>query len=255
VATLARVRGDADLAAAQETEAEALRLRFEDAYWMEDVGTYALALDGDKRQVDAIGSNAGHALWCGIVRPDRAARVVESLQGKDLWSGWGVRTLGQSTPGYNPIGYHVGAVWPHDNAIIAAGLARYGFVDAASGIAEVMLEATNHFRESRLPELFCGFGRDESPYPVPYPTACAPQAWAAGAVFQLLGAMLGLRPDAASGVLELASPTLPSWLPELTIENMRVGDGVVDLLFHREAEATTVQVLHRSGDLSVVARI
>jgi glycogen debranching enzyme len=255
VAGLARRRGDEALALRQEQLAEELRERFEAAFWMDDVGTYALALDASKKQVDAVGSNPGHALWCGIVSPERASRVAANLLSADMWSGWGVRTLSTEMAGYNPIGYHIGSVWPHDNAMIAEGLTRYGHRDQASGIVAALLEATTYFRDSRLPELFCGFGREESPYPVPYPVACVPQAWAAGSVFQALTTMLGLRPDASARLVELHTPSLPEWLRELRLEQLRVGDASVDLLFHRSNGSTGVEVLRRTGDLSIVLRV
>jgi glycogen debranching enzyme len=255
LAFLAGVRGEKALAVAQEAAAETLRRRFEDAFWMPDAGTYAMALDREKRQVDAIASNAGHALWCGIASPERAARVADSLASREMWSGWGVRTLSSAMDGYNPIGYHIGSVWPHDNAIIAEGLVRYGYRDQANAIAAAMLEATAYFRDSRLPELFCGFSRGDSPYPVPYPVACVPQAWAAGSLFQLLRTMLGMRPDAGSRQLDLVAPSLPEWLPEVRIENMRVGDAVVDLLFRGGNGSTGVEILRRTGDVAVVLRI
>ena len=157
--------------------------------------------------------------------------------------------------GYNPISYHIGSVWPHDNAICAAGLWRYGHREEASRVAGALLEATQFFRDARLPELFCGFDRAASPYPVPYPVACSPQAWASGSIFQLLGAMLGLAPDAARHELQLVSPTLPRWLPEVRLENLVVGDAVVDLLVRRTDGSTGVEVLRRSGDLDVVVRV
>jgi len=255
MARLARVRGDRALAEGQERKADELRRAFEDAFWMEDVGTYALALDSHKQRVDAIGSNAGHALWCGIASTERAARVADVLAGPEMWSGWGVRTLSSAMAGYNPIGYHIGSVWPHDNGIIAEGLFRYGYREQANRIAAAMLEATTYFRDSRLPELFCGFGREESPLPVPYPVACVPQAWAAGSLFQLLRTMLGMHPDAGARQLHLVAPALPEWLPQIRVENMRVGDAVVDLLFERSNGSTGVDVLRRTGDVSVVLEI
>ncbi len=255
VARLAALRGEKALAQRQEKAAAALAERFEASFWMEDVGTYAMALDAEKRQVDAIASNAGHVLWSGIASPQHASRVASSLMGPGLWSGWGIRTLSEEMAGYNPIGYHIGTVWPHDNAIAAAGLLRYGFRDEAAKVAAAMLESTVFFRDSRLPELFCGFDRNRSPFPVPYPVACSPQAWAAGALFQLLGAMLGLDPDAARGELVLHDPSLPEWLPEVRLENLRVGDAVIDLLVRRSDASAGVEVLRRVGDLSVVVRL
>jgi glycogen debranching enzyme len=255
IARLARQRGDADFAEAQELAAADLAERFERQFWMEDVGTYALALDHEKMQVDAIGSNAGHVLWSGTASQEHAARVVESLMSPDLFSGWGIRTLASNMAGYNPIGYHLGTIWPHDNSIAAAGLLRYGFREEASRVGAAMLEATMYFRDSRLPELFCGFDRARSPYPVPYPVACSPQAWAAGSPIQLLAAMLGLEPNAAERTLVLHSPTLPEWLPEVRLENIRVGDAVVDLRVRRANGLAGVEVLRRTGDLSVVVRL
>ncbi len=255
MARLARRRGETDLAGRLEGAAAELRERFEAAFWLEGAGTYAVALDGDKRAVDAVTSNAGHVLWSGLASAERAAGVAASLMGPDMFSGWGIRTLSAAMAGYNPISYHIGSIWPHDNAICAAGLWRYGFGEEASRVAAALLEATQYFRDARLPELFCGFDRTSSPYPVPYPVACSPQAWAAGATFQLLEAMLGLEPDAASHELQLRDPMLPAWLPEVRLHNLVVGDAVVDLLVRRSDGSTGVEVLRRSGDLDVVVRV
>lgn len=255
VARLARRRGDEQLAEQQERAAEELRGRFEDAFWMDDAGTYALALDGSKRQVDAITSNPGHALWCGIASRQRAARVAHSLLSPPLWSGWGIRTLAADSVGYNPMGYHLGTVWPHDNGICAAGLARYGLAEEARRVAGALLESAAHFREARLPELFCGFDRSESPYPVPYPVACSPQAWAAGAPFHAMTALLGLMPNATDRVLELVAPSLPAVVPDLRVSGLRVRDAVVDLAFVERGQSTSVEVVRRSGEVDVVVRL
>lgn len=255
LARLARLRGDEQMALTQEDAAERLRRAFEDAFWMSDAGTYALALDGQKRQVTAVASNAGHALWSGICSPERAASVARVLTGPGMWSGWGIRTLSNETTGYNPIGYHLGTIWPHDNAICAAGFARYGLVDEARLVAGGLLEATVHFREARLPELFCGFSRDHSPLPVPYPVACSPQAWAAGSLFHLVSATLGMQPNARERRLELLRPSLPNWLSGLRLRNLRVGDALVDLAFAGEGGSISVEVLHRTGDLDVIVRL
>jgi glycogen debranching enzyme len=254
-ARLARARGDAGLAESQEAEAEALRARFEDRFWLEASGTYALALDGTGRAVDAVTSNPGHTLWSGICSAERASRVATSLLSPEMFSGWGIRTLSRGMAGYNPISYHIGSVWPHDNAIAAAGLWHYGHREEAARVAGALLEATQFFRDARLPELFCGFDRSSSPYPVPYPVACSPQAWASGSIFGLLGAMLGLRPNAAGHELQLVSPTLPPWLSEVRLDNLVVGDAVVDLLIRRTDGSTGVEVLRRSGSLDVVVRV
>jgi glycogen debranching enzyme len=255
MARLARRRGDPALAERLDAAASTLQERFEEAFWLEGPGTYAVALDGHKQAVDSVTSNAGHALWSGIASAEHAARVAGSLMGPDMFSGWGIRTLSSAMAGYNPISYHIGSIWPHDNAICATGLWRYGFSEEASRVAATLLEATQYFRDARLPELFCGFDRVSSPYPVPYPVACSPQAWASGATFQLVEAMLGLAPDAANHELELRDPTLPAWLPDLQLQNLVVGDTVVDLLVRRSDGSTGVEVLRRSGDLDVVVRV
>ncbi len=255
VARLARLRGDESLARVQEDTAERLRLRFEETFWMEDAGTYAMALDGDKQPVTGIGSNAGHALWTGICSQERATSVGRVLTGPGMWSGWGIRTLSSETIGYNPIGYHLGTIWPHDNGICAAGFARYGLAGEAKLVAGTLLEATVHFREARLPELFCGFERERSPMPVPYPVACSPQAWAAGSLFHLVSSTLGMRPNARERRLELFRPALPASLPALRMRNLRVGDALVDLEFGSADNSISVEVLRRTGDLDVVVRL
>lgn len=255
MAGLARVRGEADLAARLDAEAEALRRRFEEAFWVEDQRYYAMALDGEKRHLDAIGSNAGQCLWSGIASADRARDVADRLLGPAMFSGWGIRTYAEGQPGYNPIGYHTGSVWPHDTSLIAAGLKRYGFEDESNRLVGHVFQAAQHFDEYRLPELFCGFDRDQAAMPVPYPVACSPQAWAAGASFLFLETMLGLNAHAGTGELELRHPNLPDWLGKVTLTNLRVGEASVDLLFHRWRGTTSAEVLRKFGDLSVTIRL
>jgi glycogen debranching enzyme len=255
MAGLARVRGEDELATRLEAEAETLRQRFEAAFWSDEQQFYAMALDGEKQRMDAIGSNAGQCLWSGIVSRDRAALAVDRLMAADMFSGWGIRTYAAGQGGYNPIGYHTGTVWPHDVSLIAAGFKRYGFHDEANLLCGRIFEASQHFAEFRLPELFCGFDRDVSAVPVPYPVACSPQAWAAGSLFLFLETMLGLRPHAAAGELELARPELPEWLAKVTVSNLRVGDADVDLLFHRWRGGTSAEVIRKSQDLSVTIRM
>ncbi|MBF6604302.1 MAG: amylo-alpha-1,6-glucosidase [Chloroflexi bacterium] len=255
IAGLARVRGDDALAARLEQEAETLRRRFEAAFWVADRGYYAMAIGRDGRLADAITSNPAQALWTGIVDPDRAAAVVAMATSPGLDSGWGIRTYAAGQPGYNPIGYHTGSVWPHDTALIVDGLRRYGFRDVADVLAGKVLEAAQSFPDFRLPELFCGFSRAEVGVPVPYPVACSPQAWSAGAPLLFLTALLGLRPNAHRRELELVNPQLPSWLTSVTISDLRVGSASVDLLFHRWRGTTSAEVLRKRGDLSVTIRI
>ncbi|HEX5239739.1 MAG TPA: hypothetical protein VFW20_01960 [Candidatus Limnocylindrales bacterium] len=244
------------LADGLEREAAELHERFNEAFWMPESAFYAMALDGAKRQVGSIASNPGHALWSGIVPPERVSAVVDRLLDPALDCGWGIRTYAAGQPGFNPLGYHTGSVWPHDNAIIAAGMKRVGRHDAADRIASRIFEAAQHAPDFRLPELFCGFDRGEAQTPVPYPVACSPQAWSAAAPLFLLQTMLGMRAEAADGLLELDRPHLPGWLGKVTVHDLRVGDRTVDLLFHRWRGATTsAEVLRRSAPLELVIRV
>ncbi|MBI3751425.1 MAG: amylo-alpha-1,6-glucosidase [Chloroflexi bacterium] len=256
MASLARRLGETALADRLTAEAATLRERFNEAFWMEDLAFYAMGLDAGKRQIGGIGSNPGHCLWSGIVPPERAGAVVDRLLEPSLDCGWGVRTYAAGQPGFNPVGYHTGTVWPHDNAIIAAGMKRVGRHDAADRIASRMFEAAQHSPDFRLPELFCGFDRGVSTTPVPYPVACSPQAWAAATPLFLLQTMLGMRAEAADGLLELDRPHLPGWLGKVTVHDLRVGDITVDLLFHRwRGTTTSAEVLRRSAPLELVIRV
>jgi glycogen debranching enzyme len=252
---LAALRGEIDLSERLERDADRLRERFEAAFWMEDRRYYAMALDGQKRQMNAIGSNPGQCLWTGIVSPERARHVADTLLDRPLFSGWGIRSYAAGQPGYNPIGYHTGTIWPHDSSIIAAGLKRYGFHEEANELIGRVLEAAQQFPAYRLPELFCGFERDATGVPVPYPVACSPQAWAAGASFLFLTTMLGLHAHADRRELELLRPQLPSWLRSVRLTNLRLGDTVVDLLFHSWRGTTSAEVLRKVGDVSVTIRL
>ena len=198
---------------------------FNEQFWLPDRGYFALALDGDKRPVDALASNMGHCLWTGIVDEDKADAVAERLLSPEMFTGWGVRTLATDMGAYNPLSYHNGSVWPHDNALIAAGLMRYGFVEEAQRVADGLLDAADAFG-GRLPELFCGFDRSESAEPVPYPTSCSPQAWAAATPMQLLRTLLRFDPWVPHGRAWL-DPALPSGFPDFTIDRLPLA-GVAD---------------------------
>ncbi|MBD0337991.1 MAG: amylo-alpha-1,6-glucosidase [Thermoleophilia bacterium] len=225
-AELAReVWRDRELAGRLEAEADELRRRFDEAFWVEGRGGhYALALDADKRPVDALTSNIGHLLWSGIVPPERVDAVVDALMGEALWSGWGVRTMSSEDAAYNPLSYHNGSVWPHDNSLIAAGLARQGRWREAQRIARRMLEASAFFGH-QLPEVFAGLRRSDTPFPVPYPTAARPQAWAAGTPVLLLQLLLGLVPDPRLHTLTtVAPPELPAWAGSVRLTGVRAFD-------------------------------
>ena len=250
LARLAADHDDPSRAARLRAEAEALRRQFNRDFWMAK-GTYALALDADKRQADSVSSNPGHALWAGIVPLSRARRVADRLMQPDVFTGWGVRTLADSEPAFNPLGYHIGSVWPHDNALLAMGLKRYGLEVELNQIATALFEAAQQFDYFRLPELFCGMQRNAQGAPVPYPVACRPQAWAAGALPMILMAILGLCPDAPRGQLFIVRPHLPPWLSQVRVRGLRVGGATVDLLYELRERRTYVSVLNATNRLHV----
>ena len=242
---------------AEDLEAAALDLaaRVESAFWLPELGRYAMAMDGAGGMADALASNVGHGLWAGALDPARAALVARDLTGPGMSSGWGLRTFGRGQPGFNPLGYHLGTVWPHDTAIAVAGLKRYGFASEAAVLATSLLDAARHFPRFRFPELFCGFARAETGVPVAYPVACAPQAWAAASPFMLLRSLLGLEADAPRRELRIINPTLPRPLRKLVVTGLRVGDAEVDLLFQSWRGNTGAEVLRRTGDLTVAVRL
>ncbi|MGA2321111.1 MAG: glycogen debranching N-terminal domain-containing protein [Solirubrobacteraceae bacterium] len=243
--------GAEDVAARLRVEAAQLRGAFNEAFWNPAEGTFALALDGRKRQVASVSSNPGHCLYCGIVEPDKAAAVAERLMAADMFCGWGIRTLSSSCPAYNPMSYHNGSVWPHDNAIIAAGLKRYGHDDAVRRIADALFDVATSARDFRLPELYCGFDRSERAAVVAYPVACIPQAWAAAAPLLLLQAMLGVSADAPGRALRIERPLLPDWLERIRLERLCVGEASVTLDFKRDGRVTGFALLEQNGELDV----
>ena len=241
-----------DRADALEGQARDLKERFEDAFWCDDLGTYALALDGRKRPCKVRTSNPGHCLWARLVAPERARIVGRSLLADDFFNGWGVRTVASREARYNPLSYHNGSVWPHDNAVVALGLSRYGFKDLAAKILLAFLDVSAVLDLHRLPELFCGLERRAGEGPTLYPVACAPQAWAAAAIYMLLESVLGISVSAVRNQLRFDQPYLPEAIPELRISNLQVGSAAVDLLLEREKDAVRIDVLRKSGDLDIV---
>src|SRR5919109_390386 len=223
-ARLAQDLGERELAERLEREAADLRVRFNRDFWLDKQGVYALALDGDKRPVETITSNPGHCLWSHILDEDKAARVTRRLLSPALSSGWGIRTLAAKQAPYDPIGYHTGTVWPHDNALIAHGMRGYGFDREARTVLDGLAAAGAFFPYARFPELFCGFSSEEVPVPVQYPVACRPQAWASGAPLLMVRTYGGLSADAPQGVLYIDRPRLPAWLHRMEILGMNVGD-------------------------------
>jgi glycogen debranching enzyme len=251
-ARLAAARGETVRADEWRQRAAVLQSRFEQAFWCDDLGTYALALDAHKQPCRVRTSNPGHCLFTGIASPDHAQRAVETLMADHSFSGWGIRTVASGAARYNPMSYHNGSVWPHDNAIVAAGLARYGFTGAAARVLGAMFDLSQVVDLHRLPELLCGFHRRNGNSPTLYPVACAPQAWAAGAVYLLVQACLGLRVDAAAQRVSCAHAVLPEELEWLRINNLAVGPASIDLLLTRHTYDVGVTVLRREGDLAIV---
>ncbi len=253
VAQLYERAHDVTRAARLRREASDLRARFNRDFWVAEREFYAMALQGDGRPAVVVSSNPGQALWSGIVEEDKAKRIVDRLMSDEMFSGWGIRTLSEREQAYNPLGYHIGSVWPHDNSLIAMGFKRYGYDQAACRVFDGLLEAAMHFKSYRLPELFAGFSRSEYEVPVPYAAANPPQAWAAGAIPYLLEAVLGLVPEAFDRRLRIVRPTLPGPIDELHIQGMKVGQAQVDLRYERTRDGTVgVRVLKVDGALDVV---
>jgi glycogen debranching enzyme len=255
VADMATALAMPDVARRERERAEQLRAAFDQAFWCEDLGTYALALDGHKRPCRVRSSNAGQCLWSGIATPEHARRVTDALLSSTGSSGWGIRTLDSSEVRYNPMSYHNGSIWPHDNALIAAGFRRYGFVDATLRTFSALFGAATLLDLQRLPELYCGFERRQGLGPTLYPVACLPQAWASGSLFMLLQACLGLEVSAQAREVRLASPVLPPEMNELVIRNLTLEGATIDLLLQRHARDVGVTVLRREGDIRAVVTI
>jgi glycogen debranching enzyme len=251
-ARLADVLGVPERTVQLRRQAEELRARFEDVFWCEDLDTYALALDGRKRPCRVVSSNPGHCLFAGIASPERAQAVARTLLGESAYSGWGIRTVASSERRFNPMSYHNGTVWPHDNALIAAGFARYGIKGAVSNVLTGLFDASMYFESHRLPELFCGFTRMADESPTLYPVACSPQAWAAGAVFLCLQASLGMRVSATDASVTFTDPTLPAFLDFVEVRGLHVGEAAVDLALTRRIDQAVVGVEASTGEVRVV---
>jgi glycogen debranching enzyme len=249
---IARLKKRLDLADRWQEEAKDLKRRFNKDFWMDDQDFCALALDGDGNPVDSISSNPGHCLNLGIFLPEKAYSVAERLRAPDMFNGWGIRTLSSLSPAYNPMGYHVGSVWPHDNAMIALGLRSLGLIDQALELSQGLFDMTLQQPYLRPPELFCGYERTPDNTPVKYPVACSPQAWATGSIFQLLQMMVNLVPDTRNNCLRIIDPALPATINSLSLHNLRVGPTLVDLEFERSGSTTACRVAKKRGNLRVV---
>ena len=251
-ARLAGRLGDAVRAKAFASRAESLRIRFEESFWSEELGSYALALDGSKRRCEVRASNAGQCLFTGIASRERASRVATELLDAASFSGWGVRTLATTEARYNPMSYHNGSVWPHDNSLIAAGFARYGLKSEALRLMTGLFDASLFFDLHRLPELFCGFARRAGESPTQYPVSCSPQAWASGSALLLLQSCLNLRVLGTEGRVVFMKPVLPEYLQAVSIRGLRVRDAVLDLVILRHGNDTAIDVPRKEGDVEVL---
>jgi glycogen debranching enzyme len=251
IAAVYEALGDGTRASELRAEARTLRRAFNAAFWDERQGFFVVALDGRKRPVASVTSNPGHCLYCGIVDPAKAPALAERLMAPDMFSGWGIRTLSAESPAYNPMSYHNGSVWPHDNAIIAAGLKRYGYSRAAGRITAALFELGASTPDQRLAELYCGFPRGGHSRVVEYPLACRPQAWAAGAPFMLLQAILGLEPRAARQALAAVKPHVPESFGRVKLTDLRVGEASADLTITRRGALTRLLLDARRGELAV----
>lgn len=247
-ANIARALGLRDRADVLAQQASVLQERFDQAFWCEELGSYALALDGDKRPCRVRSSNAGHALFGGIALPERATRVARTLMSEGSFSGWGIRTLNVGEIRYNPMSYHNGSVWPHDNALIAIGFGAYGFKFEAARLFEALANVATYQEQQRLPELFCGFLRKPRRGPTAYPVACSPQAWAAAAPFAMLAACLGLQLPSEANEIKLVDPVLPSFLDDVIIRGLTLGTSQFDLRVHRHQSDVTINILKRWND-------
>jgi glycogen debranching enzyme len=253
-AALASILGQPEMATRLLQEAQLLKERFEQAFWCEELSLYVLALDGKKQQCRVRTSNAGHCLFSGIATHEHAQHVAGSLLGKEFFSGWGIRTVAASEARFNPMSYHNGSVWPHDNALIAMGLARYEFKPSALKIMTGLYDASRYVDLHRLPELFCGFVRRPGGSPTLYPVSCSPQAWSSASVFLLLQACLGLTIQAQDSAIQFSTPLLPDFVQEITITNLKIGQASVDLSLHRYAHGVGVDLVRKEGTIGILVR-
>lgn len=252
VARLAHMLGYNTYGVKLQNRARSLKERFQSDFWMSEENFVAIALDKDGNQVQSVSSNPGHCLWSEILSPEQAKIVADRLMSQDLFSGWGIRTLSSEASSYNPLSYHNGSVWPHDNGIICEGLRKIGRTKDILTVLTAMYDAMRRQSDFRLPELFCGFERLDAPQPIDYPVSCRPQAWAAGAVFQMLRACVNITPDAMNRRLRIVDPVLPIWLKQLRIYGLKLGNADVDIALRREGDSTYCTVLRKKGDIRVV---
>jgi len=249
---LAEVLNESELAQQLATEAKALKQKFNEVFWDDESSCYALALDGNKKPCNVVSSNPGHCLFCGIIDEDKASKLVATLTSAEMFSGWGIRTLSEGTKKYNPMSYHNGSIWPHDNAIIASGMAKYGFQKEATKILSALFDASLFIELQRLPELYCGFTRRIGEGPTAYPVACSPQAWSVGAVFMMLQACLQVEIDAIKKTIVFNKPELPPYLDRISISNLQLGSATCDLELYRHEYDVAFNLIRKPSDWSVL---
>lgn len=250
-ADLADEFGEHELAEKLRSDAEKLKKKFAEVFWSKEKNTFVIALDGEKNKCNISSSNAGHCLFSGIVPDEYAEKLSNTLLNEKMFSGWGIRTVAKDESRYNPMSYHNGSIWPHDNALIAFGLARYGFKEEVKKVVSGMFDVTNYVEAERLPELFCGFEKRKNEGPTDYPVACSPQAWAVASVYLLIQSFTGINVVAKENIIYFYKPTLPDFLNEITIANLRVNDSKVVLQLRRNVNEIVVNVLHREGDVKI----
>lgn len=254
LASVAALLGKTDLQMELISQADGLRERFERDFWSEEKQFYALALDKQKRRCDVIASNPGHCLWTGLIDERRARIVADRLVGPEMFCGWGIRTVAENEARYNPMSYHNGGVWPHDNALILAGFKRYGLNEHLSRVATGLFEATHYLENGRLPELFCGFSRTLGHGPTPYPIACSPQAWSAASIFSILSSFLGLTADAVNKRLYFTDPILPGWLKWVEVTQLQIGEERVDFIVRDGRTGALVEVTDKTSHVEIITR-
>jgi glycogen debranching enzyme len=252
LASLADMLGHNAMANKLRDDAAMLKQMFERDFWMPDQQFACIALDAQNKKGDVISSNAGHCLWTGILDPDKANAVADRLMQRDMHSGWGIRTLSRSTVAFNPVSYHNGSIWPHDNAIIGEGMRKLGRIEDVMKIMDGIAQVSMVDEEHRLPELFCGFDRNGDQRPIEYPVSCSPQAWAAGSLLHMLSACLNFQPDAINQCLKIVEPALPEWVGLITLRGLKIGNAELDLQFESQHGNTYAKILRKTGKLKII---
>ncbi|MCT8137036.1 amylo-alpha-1,6-glucosidase [Anaerobacillus sp. CMMVII] len=251
LAAIFREFGDIDLAEQLTNEAAELKKKFAKEFWLEEEQFVAIALDKHKKKVESVTTNPGHCLWSNLLNEEQAKKVVARLVSDDMFTGYGIRTMSSTSTRYNPMSYHDGSIWPHDNSLIFLGMKEQGYAEEAMKVIQGLLDAANHFEYNRLPELFCGYSKSEEPYPVDYPVACSPQAWAAGTSLVMIQAMLGIKPDVPNGLIKFL-PSLPSSVNKLTVKDIAIGKGHVSVQLIKEGEYVLLEVLANTTGLTII---